>query len=153
MSVFYQRKCPQSQSLLCSVLYLYRKFHLEKFNAKAVRSAFLENDYLGYCLWIWSKHTLRMFVWSLFNGQDMLTIPRIQKDSDTLKMLTRHLQNTTVFIVIFPTSEKSSTIFNGSKMVGKELAAWRSAKFLLNAGKIHQKLIISFKLTVKNSNT
>lgn len=71
----------------------------------------------------------------------------------------RHLEDadhgvakTPLCFAICSASEKSSTISNGLKD-GKELGVWRSARFLLNTGKTQEKLIISFKLQVKNSNT
>lgn len=146
--VFYQRKCPQSPGLLGFVLYLYSKFHLEKFNAKVVRSAFLENDCLGYCLQLWGKHTVRMFVWRSFKGQHGLPIPRSHKVSDALKMLNMVLKkHHCVFLSTQP--QRNQLPFPvESKTVVEELAA-RSARFLLNTGKTQGKLIISLKLQVK----
>lgn len=148
--MFYQRKCPQSRSLLCFVLYLYSKFHLEKFNAKAVRSAFLENDYLGHCLSIWSKHTFKMFVWSSFDGQDMLTISWVPKDSDTLKMLTMASTKYHCVHRYILCLREIIYHFIDSTTVVEELEVWRSAKCLLNTCKTQEKLIIAFE--VKNSN-
>lgn len=54
---------------------------------------------------------------------------------------------------MFSASEKPPTISSGIKGGVGELAALRSVKFLLNAGKTQEKRIVSFKLRVKNSNT
>ena len=144
--VFYQRKCPQSPGLLGFVLYLYSKFHLEKFNAKVVRSAFLENDYLGYCLQLWGKHTVGIFVWRSFKGQHGLTIPRSQRTQTPWRCWTWPWQNC-VFLSTLPQRNQLPFPME-SKTVVEELAA-RSARFLLNAGKTQGKLIISLKLQVK----
>lgn len=150
--VFYQRKCPQSPSLLDFVLYLYSKFHLEKFNAKAVRSAFLENDYLGHCLWTWSKHTLRMRLCGALSVAKIVSLSLESKGLRRLEDADHGVAKTPLCFAICSASEKSSTISNGVKD-GKELGVWRSARFLLNTGKTQEKLIISFKLQVINSNT
>lgn len=148
--MFYQRKCPQSPGLLGFVLYLYSKFHLEKFNAKVVRSAFLENDHLGYCLWLWGKHTVKMFVWRSFNGQQGLIIPGSQKDSGALKMLNMALTKLhCVFLSTLPQRNQLPFPME-SKTVVEGLAVRRSARSLLNAGKTQEKLIISLKRQVKN---
>lgn len=135
LSVFYQRKCPQSQSLLCFVLYLYSKFHFQKFNAKAVRSAFLENDYLGHCLTIWSKNTLRMFAWSSFDGQDMFTISRNQKASAPYRS-DHGIYEIPLCPPLYSLSLRNQLPFPVElKTAVEERAAWRSATFLINACK------------------
>lgn len=138
--VFYQRKCPQSPSLLNFVLYLYSKFHLEKFNAKVVRSAFLENDYLGHCLWTWSKHTLRMRLYGALLVAKIVSLFLESKGLRRLEDADHGVAKTPLCFAICSASEKSSTISNGVKD-SKELGVWGQPDFYLTLAKPKKSLL------------